>query len=167
MFIWGEWFHRSVGSAAGQLPLSPLADRCHTVYQLQSTIKILSLQAFQQSLAMVSQLHSTSLSSCLQLRGESLWCMPTTFDWGSSSCILPYNFHTLIASIWFSEYYISVSTIFTPSHLSMRSPAIFSHISFTYSSCIKSKPLVPWCIHKILITRGKLDPSNLVACASF
>lgn len=51
-------FATGAGSAAGHLPLSPLADRHYVVYQLQSTTEFLSLEGFQQSLAVVCPLHS-------------------------------------------------------------------------------------------------------------
>lgn len=112
--------------------LSLLADRCCGVCQLQIAIDSPSLQRFLCSLAMASPLCFPSCSiplagavvaGCRASSWSRFWTRQLHSIQISSSCILLYNFPTILLLLG-CEYNFPVSSNFTPSYLSAVIPPI-------------------------------------------
>lgn len=83
-------------STEGHLPLSPMVFSCCVAYQLERTSEFPLLQGFWQSLALVSPLCSTLHLGALDCIMWGRLDIPTVFHPGSSNCIFPSKFHTII-----------------------------------------------------------------------
>lgn len=106
-------------SAAGHPLPSPLADRCHAVYQLQSTTELPFLPGFLQSLAVVSPLLSTIHSIPPGCR-SCVWGVIVEHSSQRAAAVFYLVISTVLQFMLGCECSFSVSTYFTPSPFSTK-----------------------------------------------